>query len=357
MQIIPVMITGVGGGGHGEQILKALKMADTPYLLIGGDMNPKSKGLADVDIPYILPPATAPNYIDVLLKICNRHRIKALFHGSEPELKAFSRHREVFEKEGIFLPINPKAVIDICMDKLKTCQWLEDNGFQIPITLHIAKTEDLEKVNFFPVVLKPSVGGGGSNNIYLVQNKEELSFMGTYLLANIGTFIAQEYIGTVDSEYTVGVLFDMDGEFLNSIAVKRMILSGLSNRVKAPNRTGNPKFGDILAISSGVSQGEIGPFPAVTGTCEKVATKLGCRGAINIQCRFIENTVYIFEINPRYSGTTSLRAMVGYNEPDILIRKHLLGEDIKPHFAYRNGCIVRGLSETFLNLAQIPNTS
>ena len=34
----------------------------------------------------------------------------------------------------------------------------------------------------------------------------------------------------------------------------------------------------------------------------------------------------MFEINPRFSGTTSLRAMVGYNEPDVLIRHHVLGE-------------------------------
>ena len=29
------MITGIGGGGHGEQILKALRLAGRPYRIIG----------------------------------------------------------------------------------------------------------------------------------------------------------------------------------------------------------------------------------------------------------------------------------------------------------------------------------
>ena len=57
----------------------------------------------------------------------------------------------------------------------------------------------------------------------------------------------------------------------------------------------------------------------------------------------------VFEINPRFSGTTSLRAMAGYNEPDVLIRRHVLNEAIEPHFAYRSGVILRGLSETMLD--------
>ena len=57
----------------------------------------------------------------------------------------------------------------------------------------------------------------------------------------------------------------------------------------------------------------------------------------------------MFEVNPRFSGTTSLRAMVGYNEPDILIRKHVLGESIEPGWAYGSGIIMRSLHETFID--------
>ena len=67
----------------------------------------------------------------------------------------------------------------------------------------------------------------------------------------------------------------------------------------------------------------------------------------------MDGEIYVFEINPRFSGTTSLRAMVGYNEPDVLIRHHVLGEPVEPGFAYAEGTILRGLSETYVSPGQM----
>lgn len=354
---IVIMITGIGGGGHGEQILKALKLADTNYTIVGADMSPLSMGLAEVDFPYIVPPANDPDYINVILKVCKKHKVKVLFHGSEPELKVMSKHRNEIEKAGIFLPINPQEVLDICMDKSRTMEFMEKNGFAFPKSVTVRTINELDTVDFFPAVLKPSIGAGGSANILLAQTKEELSMFGQYLLSIYPEFIIQEYVGTPESEYTVGVLISMDGELINSIGVKRSILSSLSNRIKVTNQTGNESFGKVLAISNGVSQGEIGVFPEVTKPCEEIAMRLGCRGSVNVQCRFVNGKVYVFEINPRFSGTTSLRAMVGYNEPDILIRKHILKQEIIPRFKYQSGFIMRGLKETYIEHKPIPNAS
>ncbi|HPB40238.1 MAG TPA: ATP-grasp domain-containing protein, partial [Flexilinea sp.] len=191
---------------------------------------------------------------------------------------------------------------------------------------------------------KPSVGGGGSANSFIAQDKKELELFGYWMLNIYSEFIVQQYVGDADSEYTVGVLCDMEGNLLNSIAVKRNILSALSNRLKIRSRY----TGEVLVLSNGITQGEIGRFPEVTSQCEEIALKLGARSAINIQLRFVDGKAYVFEINPRYSGTSSFRAMVGYNEPDLMIRKYLLNEEIEPHFAYKEGTILRGLDEIFL---------
>jgi carbamoyl-phosphate synthase large subunit len=37
--------------------------------------------------------------------------------------------------------------------------------------------------------------------------------------------------------------------------------------------------------------------------------------------------------------------MMGYNEPDALLRRHLLGEEVTPDFAYETGYILRSLQE------------
>jgi carbamoyl-phosphate synthase large subunit len=220
---VKVMVTGVGGGGHGEQILKALRLASTEYEIVGSDMSPLSKGLQDVDYPYILPPASDRRYIDSLLVVCQRHGVQALFHGSEPELKVMSANRVRIEAEDIFLPINPQHVINTCMDKFKTYNFLKEHNFNPPRTERINSKADILRVDYLPVVIKPSIGGGGSANIFLAQNQKELKAFGEHLLDIYPEFIVQQYVGTPDSEYTVGVLISMDGELINSIAVKRTL--------------------------------------------------------------------------------------------------------------------------------------
>lgn len=349
MSKINVMITGVGGGGVGEQILKCLRLSSLEYNIIGCDMNRNSMGLSKVDKAYLVPSASNSHYVENILQICKQNNVQVLFHGSEPEMKVLSQNRQIFMEEGIFIPFNPEDVIEKCMDKYLTMQFLQENGFAVQKYWEVREEDDLQKIDIFPVILKPSVGGGGSINTFIAQNSEELELFGKYLLQIYNQFLVQEYVGKVDDEYTVGVLHTSSGEYINSIAVKKNILSGLSNKMRVANRTGRTDLGDVLAISSGVSQGEIGRFEEITKPCRKIAKRLGCTAALNIQCRIHKGQMYVFEINPRISGTSSLRAMVGYNEPDILIREKILGEEIEPDFAYKSGYIARGLEECYIS--------
>lgn len=330
--------------------MKALRLASTQYEIIASDITPISKGLTEAKRGYLLPPANRPDYIKTLLKLCLPEKIQVLFCGSEPELKVLNQNRHVFARHNILLPMNSRKVIEVCLDKSRTFTFLEENNFRVPKWRQLRSDTGLKYLKDFslPVVIKPSVGGGGSVNIFIAQTYQEMKFFVRYLLQLCPQVVVQEYIGTPDQEYTVGVLSDLNGKLLNSIGLKRYILSSLSNKIKIPNLTSRKELGPILAISSGISQGEIGSFPEVTQQCEKIALKLKSRGPLNIQCRLVEGKVYVFEINPRFSGTTSLRAMVGFNEPDLLIRRHLLDENITPHFKYKEGIILRGLSEVMI---------
>jgi len=347
---LTVMVTGVAGGGVGEQIIKALRLSEINYRIVGTDITPYSKGLMEVDAPYLLPPASDPSYIDKLLALCRAEKVQAIFPGSEPELSIISRVRKLFsEGENIFLPINPEIVIDIGLNKSKTVQFLSEKGYPFPKTVIVESIKDAKRIDFFPVVVKPKAGSSGSKDVFITQNEEELVSLLKYLYRDHDKLIVQEYIGGVNAEFTVGVLISMDGKLINSIAVKRDILSGLSNKVKVINRSGNQELGSVLAISTGITQGEIGKFPEVSKTCEELALAIGCRSTINIQCRLVNDEVHVFEINPRFSGTTSFRAMVGFNEPDLLLRKHILGERIEKNFRFRSGVIMRGLAERLID--------
>lgn len=352
---INILITAIGGGGHGEQILKALLGADcSRYVLHGADMNSACPQFGLVHRSWQTPPAASPEFTDAVLDYCTKNEIRAVFHGCEPELLAYSSAREQFAAAGILLPINPRRVIDTCMNKELTAAFLDGIGITPPAHMLVDNLDMTDSVKWFPVVVKPHLGGGGSNDCFLAQDADELRHLLAFLrVGSARTVMVQEYVGTPENEFTVGVLHDLDGRFINSIGLRRELKSGLSVRLRAANRSGRTELGSRLVISSGVSQGEIGKFPEVTETCERIASALEARGPINIQCRLVGKEVKVFEINPRFSGTTSIRAKMGFNEPDLLLRKHLLGESIEARLNYREGLVFRSLTETIVHPASV----
>ena len=139
----------------------------------------------------------------------------------------------------------------------------------------------------------------------------------------------QPYVGSGDEEYTVGVLTDVDGTLIDSIVMKRK-LSGLS-------LSDSRHFGGrTLAVSTGCSQGFVVEHRAVQTLCEDLALALGSTGPLNVQLRrdVQRDTTYIFEIHTRFSGTTPIRADVGFNEVDVFLRNMLLGERFESRLRY-----------------------
>jgi carbamoyl-phosphate synthase large subunit len=116
--------------------------------------------------------------------------------------------------------------------------------------------------------------------------------------------------------------------------------------LKIPNLTGRKDLGSFLAISSGITQGEISTFTPVLDACRRIAEALGSRGPLNIQGRWDGSNFMPFEINPRFSGTTSMRAMAGFNEPVLLIRSHRNKPMRRPKSKVR-GVFSRRLIECF----------
>ncbi|MGB9118899.1 ATP-grasp domain-containing protein [Bradyrhizobium sp.] len=341
-----VLVTGLGS--YGEQILKALRQPEAAGCrIVGTDTDPFCIHFALVDEAVVLPRADAPEYVEAVLAVCARFGVAAVFPGCEPDLDRLSGACEEFRQRGILWIANPQATIELCRDKLVTGKKLAQFGFEPPKYELVRDAGDLAKIDWYPLVVKPRTAGGGSKDCYIAQSRRELELLLEYVGNDVGLF-AQEYVGTPESEFTVGVLLDLDGNLINSIALRRELVSQLNLKTSVVNKSSRAQLGKRLVISSGVSQGEIGSFPEVTEPCEKLAVAIGAAGAINVQCRLVDGKIKVFEINPRFSGTTFIRAMMGYNEPDTLVRRHLLGQTIEPHFAYRHGRVRRSLRESIV---------
>jgi len=342
---IRIMVTSVGGGGIGMEAIKALRLSKKNYFILGTDMSDKSYGLFQADKGVVVPAANDDRFVPEILKICSKEKIRAVIPGSEAELTVLSKRRAEFERAGIYLLINSKSVINLCLDKKKTFNYLRRKSITIPRTVAIDRKSDIAKVDFLPAIIKPYVGTGGSRNVFIAQDEEELDFFCTYLMKYGSSPLVQEYIGSPNDEYTVGILSDREGELISAIVIKRDIMAALSNRLKIPSLKSK---GAALAVSSGISQGEVVENKAVVLGCVRIAKAIDSRGPLNIQCRFVRGKVYPFEINPRISGTTHMRALAGVNEPDLLLRKYVLNEKLPAKIEPKKGLVIRGLEEMFV---------
>ena len=82
-----------------QGIMKCLRLANiekpaSAYRIIASDMSPQAVGLYRADLGLLVPPATAEDYVDAIVKVCGQERISAVFVGSEEELPVLEK-REV----------------------------------------------------------------------------------------------------------------------------------------------------------------------------------------------------------------------------------------------------------------------
>src|SRR5205085_6180428 len=91
----------------------------------------------------------------------------------------------------------------------------------------------------------------------------------------------------------------------------------------------------------------IDDFVNVRRPAEVAAVKFGIKGPVNIQVRLDKTEPTLIEINPRFSATCPMRAIAGVNEPDIVFRNSVLGEEIKVD-RYRQLVCLRYWSEVYV---------
>jgi carbamoyl-phosphate synthase large subunit len=340
---ISVLIAGIGAGSLGLEIFKSLRQAGA-YRLIGTDISARAYGLygEDFDRTYLLRRAPEREYVNQLVEVCARENVRALAPGAEEVHRLLAANRGRFARQSILLMLNTPEVIAACSDKSRTIAFLKQHHIPVPETAIAGSEDAISGFNRYPCVVKPAAMSGGSNLVFIAEDEREAKFFVGYLKRRGFQSLLQEYVDSTD-EFTVGVLSAPTGELLGSIAMHRSLENKLSFSLR---------YGDRV-ISSGWSQGRIDVFPEVTSQAERIATALNSRWALNIQGRLgADGVFYPFEVNPRHSGTTYLRALAGFNEPHILLQR-CLNERILPHPPLRVGYYLRGFTEKYVSPEQM----
>lgn len=317
--MINVMVTGVSGN-VGQGIIAGIRDKNTSkygnkYWILGTDISDNAgyymcdKG---INIPYV----RDTGYIDTIKKIIKDNDIKYVLIGVDSEVIKYARWKKEIEDEtGCKIIVSDYEFINIATDKYLTHKYLKDIGLRTPNTCIIDVNDSSinDKICMgLPIVAKPRKGHGAVGIIVFDSKEELLRF--TKVPTNCYNYCFQEYLD--GDEYTCGLLFDIDGELVDSIIMKRKL-----------DRCGTTV--EAIIDNDDINNKEI------QDVIDKFAIEIkksGYKviGSINLQLKGKKDKreknmdgnnedkgndeYYIHEINPRFSGTTSLRVKVGYND-------------------------------------------
>ena len=331
---IKVMIAGVGGASLGTEIRKSLTLAGG-YEIYGCDISTTAYGLYEPGFSKTWR-VSRDNYVPSVLNACLESGAGFLIPGGEQPMTLLGAASETFAAAGIRLLANSPEVIALYSDKEKTFQRLAECGIPIPRTIVINNKCDFDHVGL-PCIVKPATGSGGSAAVFFAVCPDEAMIYADFIRRSGISPVAQEYVDEREGEFTIGVLSLPNGYVAGSIALRRSLDAKLS--VSYRGRGG--------LISSGYTQGYIAEYRDLCLQAEKIAVAINSRGPINVQGRVRDGVLLPFEINPRFSASTYLRAMAGFNEVNILI-KYLVGV-VSPHPpSIKPGWYLRSLTEQYV---------
>lgn len=326
-----VLVLGVGGN-VGQSIQKALAVARMPVRVVAACISEDAAGLYLADRAYVSPLAESPEFLPWLLDVCARERIEAVFSGSELVLEVLARvASEVRAQTGAVCIVSDQQVLRTGRDKLLTCRWLAEQGLPVPAFAHLsdsAAVRTLVQRCGFPLIAKPRFGKG-SDAILTIRDERQLDEVveaTEMVLARPSTeMVLQEYLGSEHEEFTAGCFCDADGHLAGTIVMRRRLHLG----------------------TTGVA--ELGAFPEVREVASSIVTALRPLGPCNVQLRMRSGSPVPFELNPRFSGTTALRARMGFNEVEASLRHFVLGEPAPSMNDVGSGYALRYWNEVYVS--------
>ena len=314
-QMIRILVTGVGSL-LGQGILKSLADSSLNCRVTGTDYFPSAVGLYWVDKGYLLPDILKPeideeNWIDALIQVINQEKINIVLPGLDFEIPILARNKPAIEKQtGAVLVVSSEKVVTIGNDKWESVNYLKTKSFTCPESCLPDEIDNFLRSNSFSLIVKPRFGHT-SENVFLVKNKTELY----EAIQQCDKPIIQEYLGDPDREYTCGATC-IDNQVITLISLRRTLKNGNTQQAFCEKTDEIDKYVRKLTLS-------LNPY-----------------GPINFQLRLTDRGPVVFEINPRFSGTTPIRALFGVNEVEAVVNR-IMGTKTGNDYKEKDGVVTK----------------
>lgn len=304
------------GSGVGQSVINSLNLSRLPIKKIGLGTNPFAYGAYDCDAYDYTKSIYETEYIDNLIEICLKNRIDIIIPGLDDEAMIYAQNADKFNAAGIKSIFAGEELISICRDKERMSNDL-NKIIDIFVKSYNKDTliEDIrtEKVKF-PFIAKPR-GGFASRGIEIIRNVDDL------------IKITDEHI---IQELAIPIKTDPNYHFyMSQIAQnKNPQVSEVSIQlVYNPEGLLMGRMFSYNKLNNGVPI-EVVPYEneyiwSIVDKLTPTLLKMGLRGPLNIQGRLTENGLKLFEMNPRFTGITGLRALMGFNEVEACVKEWL----------------------------------
>jgi len=294
-----VLVTGAGAL-LGQGIIRSLAKSQLQGLqIIAADPSPLSAGLYWTNERYLLPKAADLDFIDGLRRLIEKAKPDLIIPGTDVELMSLALNRTSLERTfGVKVLVSSPEVIEIADDKYKTFEFFRGNGFTPPDSCLPGEEDELVARVGFPLIVKPR-NGARSIGVHKVHNITELK----QAIITTDCPVIQEYVGTDSVEYTAGIIY-FEGDCKASIVIRRDLRDGNTYR------------------------GYVDTSDELNEQVTTFARYLKPYGPANFQFRVSQGKVRVFEINGRFSGTTPLRMLAGFNEVEMCVRYLLSGDPV-----------------------------
>lgn len=288
-----------------QQALKRLLPNASVYAT---DMFPELSAACHIaDKAFAAPRATAYEYIDYLLALCDQEGIGMVVPTIDTELNVASKNRARFEAAGVDLVVSTPELVDACRDKRKTARVFE--------TLAISQPAIYERNALrFPCFCKP-FDGSRSIGARAILTPEELD---SQLLEDEKNMF-MELVGKEYREYTIDAYYNQQSE-----------LCCLVPRERIEVRDGE------------VSKGATRKNFVYEYLKDRLKRLTGGRGCITFQVFANHETedIKALEINPRFGGGYPLAHAAGADYPEWLIREYYFDEKIDFSESWENNLLM-----------------
>ena len=244
--------------------------------VVAADASPLGPAIYEADKYYLVPPITAPGYIDRILEICREENIAGVLSLIDPELSLLAANEERFRSAGVTVIGSSYELCELSLDKYAMYTWLCAHGYRCARSWidreAFYRAADAGEIAY-PVFVKP-VRGSASISISKAFDRETVELLFTHE----DGLMVQEFLD--GQEIGADVYIDLISGEVVSIFTKKKLKMRAGETDKAVSFKDEKLFSLI----------------------ERFVKEAGFRGQIDIDLFQIGGDYFISEVNPRFGG-------------------------------------------------------